>query len=95
LAFSLPHNVPGALLKPLQVFAERGLNMSRIESRPTKKSAGTYVFFVDLENPVGQPYLDAEVIAALEAIAETLKLFGSYPVHDLSKPSERRPCNSE
>lgn len=95
LAFSLPHNVPGALLKPLQVFAERGLNMSRIESRPTKKSAGTYVFFVDLENPVGQPYLNAEVIAALEAIAETLKLFGSYPVHDLSKPSERRPCNSE
>ncbi|MFS8854223.1 prephenate dehydratase [Synechococcus sp. H55.7] len=85
LAFSLPHNVPGALLKPLQVFAERGLNMSRIESRPTKKSAGTYVFFVDLENPVGQPYLDAEVIAALEAIAETLKLFGSYPVHDLCK----------
>jgi prephenate dehydratase len=85
LAFSLPHNVPGALLKPLQVFAERGLNMSRIESRPTKKSAGTYVFFVDLENPVGQPYLDAEVIAALESIAETLKLFGSYPVHDLCK----------
>lgn len=85
LAFSLPQNVPGALLKPLQVFAERGLNMSRIESRPTKKSAGTYVFFVDLENAAGQPYLNPEVIAALESIAETLKLLGSYPVHDLSK----------
>ncbi len=85
LAFSLPQNVPGALLKPLQVFAERGLNMSRIESRPTKKSAGTYVFFVDLENPAGQPYLDAEVITAMESIAETLKLFGSYSVHDLCK----------
>ena len=89
LAFSLPHNVPGALLKPLQVFAERGLNMSRIESRPTKKSAGTYVFFVDLENPVGQPYLPDEVVAALEALAEILKLFGSYPVHDLSKQNYR------
>ncbi|MCJ2544486.1 prephenate dehydratase [Thermostichus vulcanus] len=85
LAFSLPENVPGALLKPLQVFAEQGLNMSRIESRPTKKSAGTYVFFVDLENAPDQPYLSPKVIAALEQIAETLKLLGSYPVHDLSK----------
>ncbi len=85
LAFSLPENVPGALLKPLQVFAQKGLNMSRIESRPTKKSAGTYVFFVDLENAPDQPYLSPEVVAALEQIAETLKLFGSYPVHDLSK----------
>ncbi|WP_457466531.1 hypothetical protein [Thermostichus sp. MS-CIW-37] len=48
------------------------------------RQPGTYVF-VDLENPVGQPYLDAEVIAALESIAETLKLFGSYPVHDPCK----------
>ncbi|MEN9230298.1 MAG: prephenate dehydratase [Thermostichus sp. DG02_5_bins_236] len=85
LAFSLPQNVPGALLKPLQVFAEQGLNMSRIESRPTKKSAGTYVFFVDLENAPTQPYLSPQVIAAIEQIAETLKLLGSYPVHDLSK----------
>ncbi|MGQ9838562.1 MAG: prephenate dehydratase [Cyanobacteriota bacterium] len=85
LAFSLPQNVPGALLKPLQVFAKQGLNMSRIESRPTKKSAGTYVFFVDLENAPAQPYLSPEVITALEHIAETLKLLGSYPVHDLSR----------
>lgn len=85
LAFSLPENVPGALLKPLQVFAEQGLNMSRIESRPTKKSAGTYVFFVDLENAPTQPYLSPTVIAAIERIAETFKLLGSYPVHDLSK----------
>ncbi|MEN9224796.1 MAG: prephenate dehydratase [Thermostichus sp. HHBFW_bins_43] len=88
LAFSLPQNVPGALLKPLQVFAARGLNMSRIESRPTKKSAGTYVFFVDLENGAGQPYLPPEVIAEIESIAETLKLLGSYPVHDLSRQGD-------
>ncbi|MDP5339602.1 MAG: prephenate dehydratase, partial [Nodularia sp. (in: cyanobacteria)] len=45
LAFSVPANLPGALLKPLQVFAQLGINLSRIESRPTKRSLGEYLFF--------------------------------------------------
>jgi len=79
LAFSTPTNVPGALVKPLQVFAERGINMSRIESRPTKRLLGEYLFYIDIEADASQ----AAVKAALEELAsytETLKIFGSYNV---------------
>lgn len=79
LAFSTPANVPGALVKPLQVFAERGINMSRIESRPTKRSLGEYLFFIDIEADASQ----VSIQAALEEVAsytEILKIFGSYSV---------------
>ncbi|NES19721.1 MAG: prephenate dehydratase [Symploca sp. SIO3E6] len=79
LAFSTPANVPGALVKPLQVFAERGINMSRIESRPTKRLLGEYLFFIDIEADASQ----AAVKTALEELAsytEILKIFGSYNV---------------
>jgi prephenate dehydratase len=49
LAFSLHSNQPGALLEALGCFARRGLNMSRIESRPSKREMGEYIFFVDLD----------------------------------------------
>lgn len=77
IAFSLPDNVPGALLKPLQILASEGLNMSRIESRPTKKVAGTYVFFIDIEHP-GDPCLPVEVLKSLGDFAEILKVLGCY-----------------
>ncbi|GAB4217569.1 MAG: prephenate dehydratase [Synechococcales cyanobacterium] len=83
LALSLPENVPGALLKPLQIFAERQLNLARIESRPSKKSAGTYVFFLDVEH-TNQQFLDPVVIDALTAVAERLRIFGSYPLFQVN-----------
>jgi len=79
LAFSVPANVPGALVKPLQVFANRGINLSRIESRPSKRSLGDYVFFIDIEADIASP----EVQIALEELrtyTETLKIFGSYSI---------------
>ncbi|MBF1999679.1 MAG: prephenate dehydratase [Synechococcales cyanobacterium C42_A2020_086] len=79
LAFSLPANVPGALMKPLQVFAERGINMSRIESRPTKRSLGEYLFFIDIEANLDSS-VTQEVMVALEPCTETLKVFGSYDI---------------
>lgn len=81
-AFSVPENVPGALLKPLQVLSDRQLNMTRIESRPTKKSMGDYVFFIDVENPIGTSELPEEAIATLQSTTETLKIFGSYPTSE-------------
>ena len=79
LAFSLPHNSPGALLNPLQVLADYGINMSRIESRPTKRLLGEYLFFVDLEAPK-EPAILSEAIAAFSKYTEILKIFGSYTV---------------
>jgi prephenate dehydratase len=79
LGFSVPANVPGALVKPLQVFASRGINLSRIESRPTKRSLGDYLFFVDLEADPNQSALQSALVE-LRAYTETLKIFGSYTI---------------
>jgi prephenate dehydratase len=77
LGFSVPANVPGALAKPLQLIATRSINLSRIESRPTKRSLGEYLFFIDLECD----WRDTSVKSALQELStytETLKIFGSY-----------------
>jgi len=83
LAFSLPANVPGALVKPLQVFAQRDINLSRIESRPTKRSLGEYLYFIDLEAGVNSSAVQS-ALAELTAQTEILKSFGSYNVLTLS-----------
>jgi prephenate dehydratase len=79
LAFSLPANVPGALVKPLQIFAKRGINLSRIESRPTKRSLGEYLFFIDLESSLQFDSVQS-VLTELQDCTETLKVFGSYDI---------------
>jgi prephenate dehydratase len=79
LAFSTPANVPGALVAPLQVLASRGINMSRIESRPTKRSLGEYLFFVDIEADTSQETVQA-ALSELAAYTEIFKIFGSYNV---------------
>lgn len=84
LAFSLPANLPGALLKPLQIFAHRGINLSRIESRPTKRSLGEYLFFIDLEGDTSSPAVRS-ALAELKAYIEVLKIFGSYNIMPLIK----------
>ncbi len=86
LAFSLPVNAPGALLRPLEIMADVGINLSRIESRPTKRSLGEYLFFLDLEASLAEPRTQ-KALQALNACTETLKLFGSYVT--LPAPSDR------
>ncbi|MGK7931888.1 MAG: prephenate dehydratase [Microcystaceae cyanobacterium] len=77
LAFTVPHNVPGALVNPLQVFAKRNINLSRIESRPTKRSLGEYLFFLDLEGSLQENSVQ-DALQELEQYTETIKIFGSY-----------------
>lgn len=79
LAFSVPKNVPGALVKPLEVFEKRQINLTRIESRPTKRSLGEYLFYLDLEGCVTAPSVQ-EALAELSTYTEVIKLFGSYPL---------------
>lgn len=83
LGFSVPANIPGALVKPLQVFAERHINLSRIESRPTKRSLGDYLFFVDIEADASSPAVQ-DALDELKRYVETLKVFGSYPIMPIS-----------
>jgi prephenate dehydratase len=83
LALSLRRNQPGALVQPLQVLSERHLNMSRIESRPTKRSLGEYLFFIDLEANAETPEVQA-ALQRIEAQTEHLRFLGSYDVMDLS-----------
>ncbi len=69
---------PGALEKALRPFAARGINLSKIESRPTRKKAWSYLFFIDF---IGH-YEDVEAQAALkelEAHCDLVKWLGSYP----------------
>lgn len=84
LGFSIPDNVPGTLVRPLEVFAKRGINLSRIESRPTKRSLGEYLFFIDLE--INSEFNSIEeALAELRIYTETLKVFGAYRVLSLKK----------
>ncbi|MGD1904849.1 MAG: prephenate dehydratase [Leptolyngbyaceae cyanobacterium] len=77
LAFSLPANVPGGLLAPLKIMFQDAINLSRIESRPTKRSLGEYLFFLDLEAGLHQEKTQ-RAIHALRECTETLRIFGSY-----------------
>lgn len=83
LAFSLHSNQPGALLEALSCFAGEGLNMTRIESRPSKREMGEYIFFVDLDLRAGSEPLE-RALARLQPLCEHLTLFGSYPLTDLT-----------
>ncbi len=80
LAFSLHQNAPGALIEALEAIAQLGLNMSRIESRPSKRELGEYVFFVDVELPGQQTAaLLKRLTISLKPLCEHLLHFGAYP----------------
>ncbi len=85
MGFSLYANVPGALVKALQAFADRGLNMSRIESRPTKRSLGDYLFFIDIEDSAESPALQAAIASTVD-ITENLRVLGSYDILECQPP---------
>jgi prephenate dehydratase len=83
LGFSVAANRPGALVEPLQVFASREINLSRIESRPTRRSLGEYLFFIDLEIQDDRT-LTQEALAELATHTEIIKIFGQYGVMPIS-----------
>jgi prephenate dehydratase len=80
LVFSeLGEDHPGALVEALQEFSSRGVNLSRIESRPMRLGLGRYMFFCDLEGGLEERPV-AEAIEALGTKAESVRILGSYPV---------------
>ena len=77
LIFSVPHT-PGSLYNALEVFARARINLTKIESRPTKERPWEYYFFVDFEGRRD----DAKVVKVLSELAKKtafLKVLGSYP----------------
>lgn len=78
IMFATPH-VPGALFKALEPIDKAGLNMSKLESRPTRHENWSYYFFVDIDGHHTDDIVH-RTIEKLRAHALTLKILGSYPV---------------
>ena len=78
LAFTTAHDRPGTLVVVLHEFSEHGLNLTHVESRPTRLALGTYIFLLDF---LGHR-LDAAVSDALASVEKQtlwLRILGSYP----------------
>ncbi|MEE9594308.1 MAG: prephenate dehydratase [Candidatus Hydrothermarchaeales archaeon] len=69
---------PGALYELLGAFAERQINLTKIESRPSRKALGDYIFYIDLEGHRTDPLIE-NVISEMEERSSFLKVLGSYP----------------
>jgi prephenate dehydratase len=69
---------PGLLVGALQAFSERGINLSKIESRPSKEKLGTYIFLIDVDGHRTDAAL-AEALTEIEAACSFFRVLGSYP----------------
>ncbi|MEE8422148.1 MAG: prephenate dehydratase [Dehalococcoidia bacterium] len=78
IAFTTYHDRPGSLVDVLGHLSQRSLNMTRIESRPTRRQLGTYVFFIDFEGHRSEPAV-AEALRELAQGTLWLRMLGSYP----------------
>lgn len=85
LSLFMRQDEPGALLAILTEFAVRGVNLTRIESRPTRKALGDYFFSVDVEGHVADARV-AEALMGLHRICLDVRFLGSYPRHDGRQP---------
>lgn len=68
----------GWLVRCLDEFAKRAINLTKIESRPRRGSLGHYMFFVDLQGGVREPAVQ-QALAGLHAVCEEVRVLGSYP----------------
>jgi prephenate dehydratase len=71
-------NVPGSLHRCLGAFAARGVNLSRLESRPARRARWEYVFWVDVDADAAEPAC-AAALDELRAETEMVRILGSYP----------------
>lgn len=79
---------PGALLELLTEFAVRGVNLTRIESRPTGDRLGRYFFSVDCEGHLAEARV-GEALSALRRVCADVRVLGSYPRADGVAPAVR------
>lgn len=89
LALTVRENVPGALSEVLRPIAEEGIQLSKVESRPSKDRLFEYVFLLDLLGHRTDPAM-TRALAAIEPVCGMIKIFGSfprYPIERLSQPA--------
>ncbi len=84
LMVTLPSDFSGALHQVLSAFAWRKLNLTKIESRPTKTGLGNYFFIIDVQGLMDNVLIPG-VISELEALGCGVELLGSYPCYHLEK----------
>ncbi|QGQ95410.1 prephenate dehydratase [Paenibacillus psychroresistens] len=81
---TLPEDYPGALHQVLSAFAWRRINLTKIESRPTKLKLGSYYFYIDIKGSLDSVLLPG-AIAEIEAIGCLVRVLGSYPSYSYSQ----------
>ncbi len=89
LVIPLPEDHPGALMAILEQFSTRGVNLSRIESRPTGMVLGDYVFSIDADGHIADARM-ADALKGLHRISPELRFLGSYPRADRREPEVSR-----
>ena len=89
VAVVLRDNHPGALLEVLEEFAVRGVDLTRIESRPTRSGLGTYWFSIDCDGHLEDARV-GEALMGLRRVAAEVRYLGSYPRADRRAVEVRR-----
>lgn len=78
ISFAFAVDRPGNLYHAIGEFAERNINLVKIESRPTKQELGRYIFLIDCEGHREEPEV-AAALRGLQEYADVFKILGSYP----------------
>jgi prephenate dehydratase len=91
LAVSIEHDRVGALLAVLMELAVRGVNLTRIESRPTGERLGRYTFFLDCTGHVAEARV-GEALQGLRRICADVRFLGSYPRHRAPGAADTPPA---
>jgi prephenate dehydratase len=94
ITVGLRDNHPGELMEILEQFATRGVNLSRIESRPTGKGMGRYYFFIDCEGHIADARV-GDALMGLRRSSANLRFLGSYPRADGQAPTVRPGTTDE
>ena len=84
---------PGWLVRCLDEFARRSLNLTKIESRPRRQRLGSYMFFADVAGSLAdQPV--AEAVAGVGAMCEEVRVLGSYPAATTPEPPHAKGAST-
>lgn len=77
IVISLNGDKPGGLYEILRLFADANINLTKIESRPSKKGLGKYLFFIDMQGHINESHI-SKTLSAIESKVSMLKILGSY-----------------